>query len=492
MSTFLTRWSLACNVDWTRIPTRPWIESGPARPEWIGRGCACGRASRLLCFVLVQNPPRSAGRVDLMQASTQTSDLRRANLGRCLREIHTRGSLSRAELARDMGLARSTIGSLVEELVGRGLVVEGPAREGAGRGRPSPVVGASPTGPVVLALDVSTDSLGAAVVGIEGAVFTATRIERQRGPQPATEVVATLRELAAPLIETVGPRRVFAIGVSTPGSVRDGFLHSAVNLGWRAVALDRLVGDACDLPVPVVVGNDANLATLAEHLRGAGVGIADFVCLWGEEGIGAGIIAGGRPLMGVAGYAGRVGHWPLSSEGFRCGCGSQRCWETVIGEDALLRSAGDFPASSRRAAVDRVFAALERGDPSALVAVRSIGRWLGIGISAIAETFDPSVIALGGFLGRLFRYVEADITAELREPTFSPARETVRVVPSRLGGESALLGAAELALAPLLADPTRYHRNRRRAAPPRRRAITAVAGPATPAGSAPAAVERRG
>jgi predicted NBD/HSP70 family sugar kinase len=406
--------------------------------------------------------------VDPAQASTQTSDLRRANLGRCLREIHTRGSLSRAELARDMQLARSTIGSLVEELVRRGLVVEGPAREGAGRGRPSPVVGASPIGPVVLALDVSTDSLGAAVVGIEGTIFTAARIERQRGPQAATEVVSTLHGLAAPLIEAVGQRRVFAIGVSTPGSVRDGFIHSAVNLGWRAVAIDRL-------------------ATLAEHLRGAGVGVADFVCLWGEEGIGAGIIAGGRPLMGVAGYAGRVGHWPLSSEGFHCGCGSQRCWETVIGEDALLRSAGDLPASSRRAAVDHAFAALERGDPSALVAVRSIGRWLGIGISAIAETFDPSVIALGGFLGRLFRYVEADITAELREPTFSPARETVRVVPARLGGESALLGAAELAFAPLLADPTRYERSRRRSRSPspRRGGVAAVA-------SAPAAIARPG
>ncbi len=396
-------------------------------------------------------------------------------------EIHTRGSLSRAELAREMQLARSTIGSLVEELGRRGLVVEGPAREGAGRGRPSPVVGASPNGPVVLALDISTDSLGAAIVGIEGTVFQSARVERQRGPHPATEVVSTLQGLAAPLIGSIDLRRVFAIGVSTPGSVRDGFIHSAVNMGWRAVAIDRLVADAFDMPVPVFVGNDANLATLAEHLRGAGVGVADFVCLWGEEGIGAGIIAGGRPLTGVAGYAGRVGHWPMSSEGYRCGCGSLRCWETVIGEDALLRSAGDIPAASRRAAVDQVFAALDRGDPSALVAVRSIGRWLGAGISAIAETFDPSVIALGGFLGRLFRYVEADISVELREPTFSPARETVRVLPSRLGGESALLGAAELALAPLLADPTRYERNRHRSAPPRHRAVasppTVVKGP---------------
>ncbi len=384
-----------------------------------------------------------------------------------------------------MHVARSTIGSLVEELVSRGLVVEGPARESAGRGRPSPVVGASSSGPVVVALDVSTDSLGAAVVGIEGVVFAATRIERQRGPQAAPEIVDMLRELATPLIRGVGQRRVFAIGVSTPGSVRDGFVHSAVNLGWRAVALDRLVADAFGLPVPVVVGNDANLATLAEHLRGAGVGVADFVCLWGEEGIGAGIIAGGRPLTGSGGYAGRVGHWPLSSEEVRCRCGSRRCWETVIGEDALLRSVGDQTSLSVRAAVDQVFAALERGDPAALDAVRSIGRWLGIGISAIAETFNPGVIALSGFLGRVFPYTEADIMVELREPTLSPARETVRVVPSSLGGESALLGAAELAFAPLLADPTGYDRRRRRPPSPREGRVSAMAG-------AWSAVERSG
>ena len=86
------------------------------------------------------------------------------------------------------------------------------------------------------------------------------------------------------------------------------------------------IDDVFALQVPVSVGNDANLATLAEHLRGAGVGVADFVCLWGEEGIGAGIIAGGRVLVGSGGYAGRVGHWPLSSEGVLCRCCSRRCW----------------------------------------------------------------------------------------------------------------------------------------------------------------------
>jgi len=415
--------------------------------------------------------------MDQLQGSRQTADLRRANLARCLREIHLRGSLSRAELAREMQLARSTIGSLVEELVLRGIVIEGPPREAAGRGRPSPLVTANPAGPVVVALDVSTDSLAAAVVGIEGVLFESARVERERGPQAPMEVVTHLHQLALPLIEAVGPRRVLAIGASTPGSVRDGFIHSAVNLGWRAVALDHLIDEVFALGVPVNVGNDANLATLAEHLRGAGVGVADFVCLWGEEGIGAGIIAGGRMLAGSGGYAGRVGHWPLSSEGVLCRCGSRRCWETVIGEDALLRAAGDPGALPRRAAVNAVFSALDRGDQDLLEAVGGISRWLGVGISAIAETFNPSVIALSGFLGRLFPYAEAEIVAELREPTFSPARETVRVVPSRLGGESALLGAAEMAFAPLLADPTTYDRRRRTTTPRRaRRPVT----PSTP------------
>lgn len=364
-----------------------------------------------------------------------------------------------------MHVARSTIGSLVEELVGRGLVVEGPPRESTGRGRPSPVIGPGPAGPAVLALDVSTDSIGAAVVSIGGEVLTTARTDRERGPQAPGEVVGILRRLAAPLVDEVSQRRLFAIGVSTPGSVRGGFVHSAVNLGWRAVSLDQLISEAFGLPVPVFVGNDANLATLAEYRRGVGVGIADFVCLWGEEGIGAGIIAGGRPLTGSGGYAGRVGHWPLSEEGHPCRCGSRRCWETVIGEDALLRACGGSAERSRREAVDRIFRAMERGDHSALEAAGSLGHWLGRGIAAITETFNPSVIALSGFLGRLFPFVEADIIAELHEARSSPARETVRVVPSRLGEDSTLLGAAELALEPLLADPTTYELSGWRSAP---------------------------
>ncbi|MFN8518664.1 MAG: ROK family transcriptional regulator [Chloroflexota bacterium] len=396
--------------------------------------------------------------VDQLQASS-SSDLRRANIGRLLRSVHTQGPASRAELARTLGLARSTIGSLVEELVARGLVAEGPARESTGRGRPSPVVGASPAGPVVVALDISTDSLAAAVVGIGGEVFRERRVERERRPQDAEDVVALLRDLATPMVAEVGAGRVIAIGVSSPGSIQDGYLRASVNLGWRAVALDRMVADSLGLDVPVAVGNDANAATVAEHIRGAGVGVSDLVVLWGEEGIGAGIVAGGRPLMGHEGYAGRVGHWPLSTEGITCGCGSVRCWETVIGEEALLRRLG-AQGATRRAAVERAIGLLVAEDPVAEAAFRPIAGWLGIGIAALAETFNPQVIVLGGFLGRLFRYAEAEILAQLREPDLSPPRESVRVVPSRLGGESALLGAAELAFAGLLADPTAYRRRR--------------------------------
>lgn len=393
--------------------------------------------------------------------ATSSSDLRRTNIGRLLRAVHTKGPMSRAQLARDMGLARSTIGSLVEELVARGLVSEEPAREANGRGRPSPVVTPHPQGPVVLALDISTDSLAAAVVGLGGDVFGEVRVERERGAQDPTEVVVRLHDLGSPLVEEVGTGRVIAIGVSTPGSVRDGFIHSAVNLGWRSVPLDALVAERFGLEVPVVVGNDANMATLAEHVRGAGMGILDLVVLWGEEGIGAGIVTGGRPLTGAEGYAGRVGHWPLSTEGIPCRCGSRRCWETVVGEDALLRRLGD-PAISKRAALDRAFASLDEGGPTAQDAIRAIGSWLGIGIAALAETFNPSVIALSGFLGRLFPYLQDAIAAELREPSLSPPRESVRVVPSSLGAAAALLGAAERAFAPMLADPTAYRRRRTR------------------------------
>jgi predicted NBD/HSP70 family sugar kinase len=247
-----------------------------------------------------------------------------------------------------------------------------------------------------------------------------------------------------------------AIGVSVAGTVRafDGHLHLAPNIGWRDVPIGHLIRNRfSELDVPVFVGNDADLAASAEHLRGSGRGSNDFICLWGEGGIGAGLVVGGRSLAGAAGYAGEVGHMAIEPEGFLCHCGARGCWDAHVGEESLLRRSGRDPLGGSAAVTD-LLAAADRGDELALAALADSGRWLGIGLAGLVNIFNPSRVALGGLQARLLPYVRDIVVRELETRAMAASRAMVELTTVALGANTLLLGAAELALAPTLYDPT--------------------------------------
>jgi predicted NBD/HSP70 family sugar kinase len=183
--------------------------------------------------------------------------------------------------------------------------------------------------------------------------------------------------------------------------------------------------------------------------------VDDLIYLSCDVGVGAGIVTGGRPLVGARGYAGEVGHVAVVPDGAPCGCGSHGCWETVVGERALLRGAGRDPDGGPRE-VDAVLRAAEAGELGPMSAVWALGRWLGIGLAGLVNTFDPQVVVLGGLFGRLAPLVREPMDAELGTRVMSVSREPVRVVASTLGDDGPLMGAAERAFEPLLADPVRW------------------------------------
>ena len=387
------------------------------------------------------------------------AEIRRRNLSRMLRELHLGGPLSRSELAAELNLNRSTVASLIGELSGRGLVWERSRTKGLPQapGRPSPVVELRRDGPGALAIDLSTDWIGAAVIGLGGAVISSTRRDHSLANSDPIQVVNDLQSLAGPLLAGLGDGpHVVAIGVSVPGAVRaeDGHLHHAPNLRWLDVPLGNLIRERFrDLNVPVFVDNDASLAASAEHSRGSGRGSNDFICLWGEGGIGAGIVVGGRSLTGAAGYAGEVGHITVDPNGNLCHCGARGCWEAEVGEEALLRRSGRDPLGGTRALADLLSAA-DRGDKVALAALAESGRWLGIGLAGLVNVFNPTRVALGGLYSRIFAYVREAVVRELDSRALPAPRAMVELTTALLGANTLLLGAAELALAPTLYDPT--------------------------------------
>lgn len=385
----------------------------------------------------------------------RSETVRRANLSSILRQLHGRGPQSRSELVARTGLTRSAIRALLGEFVAAELLVEERAALGGLPGRPSPIVRPVAEATMVLALEITVDSSAAAVVGLGGEVLEQHRVERPRDRTSLEERLDDLRALTGQL-ELLATQRdsIIGVGVAVAGLVRrtDGWVSKAPNLGWHDVPLGSLLGPALGIDLPVQVGNDADLGALAELRRGAAMGADDMIFVSGEVGVGGGIIVDGQSLSGVEGFAGEVGHMPVDPLGAACRCGSIGCWETVVGEEALLRGAGRSPDGGR-AAVDAVIDDALAGSPAALESLASMGRWLGIGLALLVNVLNPRVIVLGGLFGRIHPFVGAAIVGELDRRALSAPRALLRVAPAALGEDAPLIGAAELAFEPFLTDP---------------------------------------
>jgi predicted NBD/HSP70 family sugar kinase len=389
-------------------------------------------------------------------AGTNRDSVRRRNLATLLVHVHRAGQISRAALTMAMGLNRSTVGALVADLASRGLVEEGEAVGTGTPGRPSPLVRPRADGPLVLAADIEVASISFAAAGLGGTLEHKVVVDRdpdRRTPEATVEDLAVLIEEA--LGRVAGERKVLSLGVSVAGVVRrdDGFVHIAPNLLWHDVPLAAMLTERIGDDLPVLMGNDADLGAMAEHVRGAGVGVDNLVYIASEVGVGGGIIVDGNPLGGAAGYAGEIGHIVVNPDGAECRCGAQGCLEAETGEWALLRLLGRS-ASNERMAVEGVLREAAAGSAPVLEALQHVGTWLGIGLSGLVNTLNPNRLVLGGMFAKAYPYIADAVSRELDVHAQAPSRSTVTVVPATLGDDSSLLGAVELAFGPLLADPT--------------------------------------
>jgi predicted NBD/HSP70 family sugar kinase len=390
----------------------------------------------------------------------RSEDVRRGNLSTLLRHVHEHGPTARSRLTAVLGLNRSTIGYLTGELVAAGLVREEPGRaeradDGtlSSGGRPSYVVTPESERVQVLAVDVGVTHLTVARIGLGGAILSRRDRSYRRGTRRQRDVTSAIARIGAELLAEVDCGvLVIGAGVAVPGMVRsrDGQVRQAPNLGWKDAPVGAALAQALGLPVSV--GNDADLGIRAEHVRGAAAGVDDAVYLSGHSGIGAGIIAGGRPLGGRAGYAGEVGHTLVNPGGLPCHCGSQGCWETECGEERLFELAGRAPGGGL-AGVRAVAAAAAGGDPSARAALEHVAAWLGRGTANVVNALNPEVVILGGALEEVFGVAGATMLAEFELAALAAPLEQVRIVTPHLGSDSTLVGAAELAFGALLSDP---------------------------------------
>lgn len=381
--------------------------------------------------------------------------VRRHNLATLLGHLHRHGPTSRAQLTRLLGLNRATIGTLVDELASRRLAGEDAEPERGAQGRPSKVVSARTDSFMVVAVEIGVDAITLALVSLGGTVIARDRCLLESDEDRSFErVVSSISALTGSLLRrSQGSFTCVAMGVAVPGAVhpQDGLVHFAPNLGWRNLALADRLRESVAQEMVVLVGNDANLGAIAEHARGIAGGVNDLVYLHAEAGVGGGIITGGRMLEGSTGYGGEVGHMQVNPDGSACHCGARGCWETEVGEDALVRRAGLQPGG--RSPAEEVLRRARAGDAQCREAVEITARWISVGLIDLVNSLNPEMLILGGMFQELLDLARPTIARLLHEGIYDAEHQRVELVKPRFGRDAVLMGAAELALQVILNDP---------------------------------------
>ena len=364
--------------------------------------------------------------------------LRSLNARTVLELIRASGPISRAQIARDSGLSKPTVSLALDRLVDRSVVRE-VGRTSGGKGPAALLYQLDPGAGTVVGIDVGRGWVRAAVADLSGQVVA--QKSRRNAVRSASAVIDLLGELLEELLRDAGVNRsrVTRWVLGTPGIVRPGAtnLELATNLpGWgKASVLEKLR----DLVGEVVLENDVNLATIAEHRFGRGRGVDDFVVVSIGTGVGMGLVLGGQLYAGATGAAGEIGFLPI---GDVVGRKAKRgLLEADTGAAAVVRDARDRGMSGRLTA-ESVFNAAREGDSVALNVVEAEAGRIGLAVAAVASVVDPSLVVLGGGIGHNADLLLDGVRRRLVE--VSPLRPEIAV--SDLGKDAVLRGAIATAL----------------------------------------------
>ena len=389
-----------------------------------------------------------------IEAPANQRAVRRHNLGVVLRHIAERGPRSRAAIAQETGLNKTTVSSLVGELIEFGLVRETEFELRGTVGRPALPVELSGHRVVGLGLEVGIDFLAVRADDLGGAERHRALVAGDNRDRPMDEVLDDLAGMTADALAVLADADLSIAGavIALPGLVdSSGSLLVAPNLGWTDVSVPELLGARLGPRVlPLRADNEANLGALAELWQGAGRQLRDFIYVSAElAGIGAGIVVDGELFRGARGFGGELGHMTVDPLGPLCACGSRGCVETHVALGPLLAAAGLEPG----AGVQELAECAESGDERTLEALAAAGHWLGVGIASAANLVNPRGIVVGRYLATLAPWITPGIEEELDARVLSSKWDGPAVLTSALGAEVAVRGASALALRRIYSDP---------------------------------------
>jgi glucokinase-like ROK family protein len=390
---------------------------------------------------------------------TSTADqytVREHNTALILSTLRQNETLSRAEIAARTGLNRSTVSSIINELLDENAVHE-TVLQSEKIGRPGMLLMLNPEYGFTVGIDVNVDYISTVLMDYTYAIKWQKRTPINP-PHQQEAVLQQAIELTHEAIELGQSKNMkpLGIGVVVPGlvDVRHGIMIMGPNLGWQNVPLRSLWQSHFD--IPIFVENDANAAAMGEYYIGEAKGIQHFICINVGVGIGGGIIVDGNLLRGSRGFASEVGHMVVEPEGKLCGCGSRGCLETVIGNTAIIEAVQQALHSAplispfkneqdiNDITLDQIVDAASDRHPVCIDQLKKVGYSLGLAVGTLVNIFNPELVVIGGYSHQMVAQILPDLRKSAKAHIMNVSRKDLDIRPSRFGVSSSVIGAAAL------------------------------------------------
>jgi len=398
--------------------------------------------------------------------------VREINLSVIMNQLRQHAPISRAALAEMTGLNKTTVSSLVTELIEQDFVHE-IGIDTSGVGRPSVLLELAPTAGYIIAAEIGVDFISVNSTDFSGKAIWQCKQNTQpeQGQQAILDRLLALFDEAIMVSGSCCQDRLLGVALGVPGLVDQerGTLLFAPNLHWENVRLREML--AAKLDALIVVDNEANLAAFAEYYLGAAQGHDEVLYISAGVGLGGAIVKQGHLYRGITGFAGEVGHMTMNPDGLVCNCGNRGCWETLVSQLALFRhiqTAAEAGATSPLLeqvrhgqlplSVPLIVEAAKAGDSVARDALSRLGRDLGIGIALLVNVLNPDLVVFGGILSLASDFLLPVVELELERRALRWTKAATRVVRAYHGSDACVIGGMAVVHQTLLNQPTQLLR----------------------------------
>jgi len=370
--------------------------------------------------------------------------------------LYRRRNLTRTEIGEGTGLNAASASHALRYLVKRGVLLKRAELQSPGRRRRE-VFNLNSEAGYFVGVDLEGDRIRFALTNFLGDVRCRWEVPLEfRQPLEPRIVIDGIHKVTRDL-EPAQYHRMLAVGVSYPGLLDNEGRLIAVNLGWNRCPLVEELRSA--FPWPLFFESDKDSCILAEHWHGAAQRHRNAIFLIVEGGIGLGILVDGKPLHGMRGLTGEIGHWKILPDASdQCNCGGTGCLESIASSPNIIRQYAELCGhqNSQRGAIRiaEVFERARQGDSNARVVLERVGRALGLALSHAATLLNPEIVILGGDLMGAEDTLVPIVLNEIRVRTLPVSLESLKIVVSSLGLDIRLKGAASLAFRKMLESPT--------------------------------------